>query len=127
MGKPKVTTSTVLIPDSVLITGKRWKVQPYTKAVKTELEKMVPGAANTVGSTLVGLKRIYYAARQHEEELLDTLLHEGLHAICYERSNKQVFSALCQDEEAVEYLTAELLNYLKQVAEIKLRKKPRRG
>lgn len=125
MGKPRVRPKTVQIPDRILIAGKWWKLKPYTKAVKDEIAKYSPGVHKSVGSTLAGLKRIYYAPRQHEEELLDTLMHEGLHAILYERSENPLWAAMCQDEDSVALLTAEIMNYLKQVGDVTLKKKGR--
>lgn len=127
MGKPKnnskVQLKRVLIPEKVLIGGKWWKLKPYTKKIRKALKEVGPKgiAHSSVGATWVGSKLICYQPVQHREELLDTLVHEGLHAILYERSNNPLWAAMCQDEQSVEILTSELLGYLKQIVEIKFR------
>ena len=62
---------------------------------------------------------ITYAPVQHKEELLDTLVHEGLHAIFAERS--YIFGDLAENENAIPLLTSDIMSLLKQVATVELR------
>jgi hypothetical protein len=64
-------------------------------------------------------KRITYHPLQHREELLDTLVHEGVHGILAERSYK--FGVLAEDEDAVYLLVSDIMSVIKQVATVELR------
>ena len=105
----------VKIPERVLIAGKWWKLTPFSRA------RMKPNSKGdqAYGECFFPAKRIAYNPVQHKEEMLDTLVHEGLHAILCERSYK--FGGLAEDEDAVPLLVGDIMNYIKQIAEVKLK------
>ena len=112
--KPKLAR--VKIPERVLIAGKWWKLSPFSPSrIKAEAKK---GGIH-YGECYFNAKRITYNPIQHREEMLDTLAHEGLHAILAERSYK--FGALAQDEDAIPLLVSDIMAYLKQVANVDLK------
>jgi hypothetical protein len=59
-------------------------------------------------------KTIYLDKKQGKEDKINTVLHEGLHAILLEIGAQHELNGLCADEKAIYHLTAEILNYLKQ-------------
>ena len=116
MSSPKFTIKRVRIPEQVLIAGRWWKLQPILKTDK----KYSKGKDEVdFGACYFKAKRIAYKPVQHKEEMLDTLMHEGIHAILAERSYK--FGGLAEDEEAVPLLTSDIMTYLKQIADVELK------
>jgi len=105
----------VKIPERVLIAGKWWKLTPFSPA----RIKAIKQGEWEYGECFLRAKRIGYHPVQHKEEMLDTLVHEGLHAILCERSYK--FGGLAEDEDAVPLLVGDIMNYIKQIAEVKLK------
>jgi len=115
MSSPKFTIKRVRIPEQVLIAGRWWKLKPIQKTDKKFSKK----DEVDFGACYFKAKQITYLPVQHKEEMLDTLMHEGIHAILAERSYK--FGGLAEDEEAVPLLTGDILTYLKQIATIELK------
>ncbi len=82
----------------------------FTKAANTE-----PALTDAKGQTLLGavqysFQRIVLAARQGEDVMRDTLLHEVLHCLCY-----QTDCIEHDNEEAlVSVLTPALLDFLQR-------------
>ena len=109
--------SKLKLPSKVLIAGRYWSVEPFSK---TRVDKdIAKNGLDSFGECHVAKKTIKYHPMQHPEELMDTLLHEGLHAILVERSHK--FGQLGLDEDIVPLLTSDILGFLKQITEIKLK------
>jgi hypothetical protein len=106
------------LPKRVLIAGKWWALRKFTKAEDQETAKAGPGEV-FYGKCFHNEKVICYRSKQHPEELLDTLVHEGVHAILSERTTK--FGDAYNDESVIETLVGDFMTYLKQVAEVKLR------
>jgi hypothetical protein len=73
------------------------------------------------GGCYMKAKVITFHPIQHHEEMLDSLLHEGLHAIMMQRSYIPELSKLCDDERVVPVLVSDILGYLKQVADVRLK------
>jgi hypothetical protein len=59
-------------------------------------------------------KKLYIGPGQHSEDLLDTVLHEGIHAILWELNEPR----LGANEALVGRLAEEILSYLKQTTKI---------
>jgi hypothetical protein len=116
MSSPKFTIKKVSIPERVLIAGRWWKLKPI---LKTDKKHSKGKDEVDFGACYFKAKQITYLPVQHREEMLDTLMHEGLHAILAERSYK--FGAMAEDEEAVPLLTADILTFLKQIATVELK------
>jgi len=111
-----MTLETVAVPKKVLIAGKWWKLRPFTAQERKNASK------KGVGACWYGPKLITYHPRQHREEMLDTFLHEGLHAIFAERSYVPPLAALISDEKTIPMLVSDIMGYLKQIADVNLKK-----
>lgn len=117
-GKFKITK--VSVPEKVLIAGKWWKVSPFPPSqIKKVTAAHKRGKEVPFGECHFVAKRITYHPVQHREELLDTLIHEGLHGILAERSYK--FGDLAEDEDAIPLLVSDIMSFIKQVATVELR------
>lgn len=115
-----VKITKVSVPEKVLIAGKWWKVTPFTPSqIKKVTAAHKRGKETALGECYFRAKRITYHPVQHKEELLDTLVHEGLHGILAERSYK--FGVLAEDEDAIPLLVSDIMTLLKQVATVELR------
>jgi hypothetical protein len=115
-----VKITKVSVPEKVLIAGKWWKILPFTPSqVKKATKAFNTGKAVAYGECYTLAKRITYHPLQHREELLDTLVHEGVHGILAERSYK--FGVLAEDEDAVYLLVSDIMSVIKQVATVELR------
>jgi hypothetical protein len=111
----------VSVPDRVLIAGKWWSLLPFTpKQIRKVALAHKRGKETALGECWFTAKRITYHPVQHKEELLDTLVHEGLHGILAERSYK--FGVLAEDEDAIPLLVSDIMSLLKQVATVELRR-----
>jgi hypothetical protein len=116
----KVKITKVLVPEKVLIAGKWWKLSPFSPSqVKKVTAAHKAGKETTLGECYCRAKRITYHPIQHKEELLDTLVHEGVHGILAERSYK--FGSMAEDEDAVPLLVSDIMSLIKQVATVELR------
>jgi hypothetical protein len=111
----RVKLKRVKIPDRVLIAGKWWKLSPLSPA-KSKPNK---DGDQAFGECYFNLKRITYNPVQHKEEMLDTLFHEGLHAILAERSYK--FGSMAEDEDVVPLLVGDIMGFIKQIADVELK------
>jgi len=116
----KVKITKVLVPEKVLIAGKWWRLSPFSPSqVKKVLAAHKRGKETSLGECYFSAKRITYHPVQHKEELLDTLIHEGLHGILAERRYK--CGGLAEDEDAVPLLVSDIMSLIKQVATVELR------
>ena len=115
MSRLKIKLKHVHIPERVLIAGKWWKLNPISPK-----DKKISKDKDSIdyGVCYFNAKRITYHPVQHKEELLDTLVHEGLHAILAERSYK--FGTLAEDEDAIPLLVGDIMTFLKQIATVEL-------
>jgi hypothetical protein len=111
---PSVKITKVSVPEKVLIAGKWWRLSPFSPSRMKKL-----GKVGALGECFFNAKRITYHPLQHKEELLDTLVHEGLHGILAERSYK--FGDLAEDEDAIPLLVSDIMSLLKQVATVELK------
>jgi hypothetical protein len=111
-----VSLKRVKIPEKVLIAGKWWKLGHLTKK---EAQSKNKDGLFTHGQTYDGAKIIKYYPVMHGEEMLDTLLHEGLHAILSERSWE--LGGWKDEERAVRLLVCDVMTFLKQVADVNLK------
>ncbi len=116
----RVKITKVSVPDKVLIAGKWWKVTPFSPAqIRKVTQAHKAGKETSLGECWFKQKLITYHPVQHREELLDTLVHEGLHGILAERSYK--FGVLAEDEDAIPLLVGDIMNLIKQVATVELK------
>jgi hypothetical protein len=106
------------LPTKVLIAGKWWGLKPFSKKEDMDTAKGGDGEVQ-YGRCYHHKKQIHYRGGQHPEELLDTLVHEGIHAILGERSGK--FGSMYGDESVIDLLTSDFMTYLKQIAEVQLK------
>jgi predicted NAD/FAD-dependent oxidoreductase len=116
MSSPKFIVKRVHVPAQVLIAGRWWKLKPI---LKTDKKHSKGKDEVDFGACYFKAKQITYRPVQHKEEMLDTLVHEGIHAILAERSYK--FGGLAEDEDAVPLLTGDILTFLKQIATVELK------
>jgi hypothetical protein len=128
----KIPITPVDIPSRVLIAGRYWLLKPATNEIIKEFQEILDeerGGSDgmklidAAGSCFPWLKTIVFKGVQHKEELLDTLLHEGIHAILAEYSDNAMYAALCQNEDFVDMMSREILNYLKQISTVELNRK----
>jgi predicted NAD/FAD-dependent oxidoreductase len=115
MSSAKLKLKRVHIPTQVLIAGRWWKLKPI---LKTDKKYSKGKEEMDFGACYFKAKQITYLPVQHKEEMLDTLMHEGIHAILCERSYK--FGGLAEDEDAIPLLASDILTFLKQIATVEL-------
>ena len=115
-----------MVERQVLIGGSRWQVEPMTKAKRDRFLKEY-GLSKKARAEIVlrgycdrDRKEIAFDKGQVSEDKLNTLLHEGLHAIINEAGVEMGIGRLnChENEHAIYRLTAEILGYLKQIGAI---------
>jgi hypothetical protein len=116
MSSSKLKIKRVKIPERVLIAGKWWKLSPLSIP---DRKKLVKKDQVCYGATYLQAKLIKYYPVLHKEELLDTLLHEGLHAIRSERST--MLDDDDAEEDTVSTLVVDIMTFLKQIATIELK------
>lgn len=101
----------------VLIAGKSWEIHKLTPALSVKFLKVLgqdPKKTYLRGFSDAYSKKLYIAPSQHPEDLVDTVLHEGIHAILWELNEPK----LGANEALVRRLAEEVLAYLKQTTEI---------
>lgn len=104
-------------PLKILIGGNRWVVKQMNETKANEILKDMGRDPEHVG--LKGFcdhhtKTIWVGKHCNEEDLMNTILHEGVHAILIEMNSYPGAHELNCSEETVHRLTAELLNFMKQ-------------
>jgi len=98
------------MPSKVFINGGTWTVRAMTKK---EVKANTFKESVNHGVTNPKTKEILIRPGLNKDDAAQTLLHEGLHAICYQNSHIFPVGSLFSNEEAIHALTNSLMGFLK--------------
>jgi len=106
---------------TVYIAGARWSLWKLTSKLSGQFSKYLgldPEKTLLRGFCDSSREHIYVRPGQHKEDAMDTLLHEGLHAMLWEFGTEHKLSHIQGDEKTISILTSEILGFLKQTGAI---------
>lgn len=97
------------------IGGCEWRLQEATTPrLKKQLHE---GADHTKvnGRCFPGDKVILVAQHDNRQERYETIVHEGIHAICYEHAHFKPFADIFNSEELTHILTKSIIGFQRQL------------
>jgi hypothetical protein len=106
---------------TIYIAGNRWEIHKLTPKLKVKFIKMLgqdPAKVGLRGFCDCHEKRIYISPGLQHEDLVNCVVHEGLHAILWELGLPHQLAHAARDEKTVSALTGEILAYMKQTMEV---------